>query len=177
VPFSLVQALSIIRQHYRKTVPSEEDNNVIVVIWAGFRSFVFTSLSKNTSIALRLITGGHYVWCCSKLVVYSYVPLNFCNPPLFYIVPVTSAAGNANPSGAPEFIPDSKWGTYCSIVCLQYFVDLCLFPWPFFFWTLYCMPFDLRIMIAPLVSSKCSCQWLSAGQWFPPLMKFCWKWC
>jgi hypothetical protein len=61
VPFSLFQALCIIRQHYRKTIPSEEDNNVIVVIWAGFRSFVFTSLSKYTSIALRLITGGLYV--------------------------------------------------------------------------------------------------------------------
>jgi hypothetical protein len=106
VPFSLVQALCIIRQHNRKTVPSKEDNNVIVVIWAGFRSFVFTSVSKYTYIALHLITGGLYVWCCSKLAVYSYVPLSFCNPPLCYIVPVTSAAGNANPSGAHEFIPD-----------------------------------------------------------------------
>ena len=60
MPLSLVQALCIIRQHNRKTVPSEEDNNVIVVIWAGFRSIVFTSLSKYTYIALRLITGGLY---------------------------------------------------------------------------------------------------------------------
>ena len=70
---------------------------------------------------------------------------------------VISGAGTAYPLGAPEFTPGfigvrvTRSLIYC--VCL---VDRCLFFCTFSFWPLYCLFFDLRILIAPLVSSNSS---------------------
>ena len=50
-------------------------------------------------------------------------------------------------------------GSCCSIIRLQYFVDLCLFLFLFFIWPFCCMSFNLRILIAPLVSSNFSYWW------------------
>ena len=65
---------------------------------------------------------------------------------------VTSGAGTAYPSGAPEYIPDfqlcscySIFGFMC-MVCIQLFVLLY-----FLFWPLCCLFFfDIRILITPL---------------------------
>ena len=71
---------------------------------------------------------------------------------------VTSGAGTAYPSGAPEFIPGFQWGSCCSI-----FSSMCMFCrslfvlWYFFFWPLCCLSFDIRILITHLVSSNSSC--------------------
>ena len=65
----------------------------------------------------------------------------------------------AYPSGVPEFTPGFKWGS-----CYSIFSFICLFCRSlfvllyFFFWTLCCLFFfDIRILIAPLVSSNSSC--------------------
>jgi hypothetical protein len=70
----------------------------------------------------------------------------------------TSGAGTAYPFGAPEFTPDFLWGSCYSIFsficmfCRSLFVLLC-----FFFWPLCCLFFfDIRILIAPFVSSNSS---------------------
>ena len=69
---------------------------------------------------------------------------------------VTSGAGTAYPSEAPEFIPDFQWGS-----CYSIFSFMCMFCrslfvlLPFYFWPLFCLFFfDLRIPITPLVSSN-----------------------
>ena len=57
----------------------------------------------------------------------------------------TSGAGTAYPSRTPEFTPGFKWGSCYSILY-------------FFFWPLRCLFFfDIRNLIAPLVSSNSSC--------------------
>ena len=58
----------------------------------------------------------------------------------------TSVAGTAHLSVHLHF----EWGLSCSIFCLQYFVDHCLFY--FFFFQLYCLSFELRRLITSLVS-------------------------
>ena len=70
----------------------------------------------------------------------------------------SSGAGTAYPSGAPQFIPDSWWGSCYSIFsfmcmfCRLLFVLLC-----FFFWPLCCLFFfDIRILITPLIASNSS---------------------
>ena len=70
----------------------------------------------------------------------------------------TSGAGTAYPSGAPAFTPGFYWGScylifsFICMICISLFVLLYFFFWPLcslFF-------FDIRIMIAPLVSSNSS---------------------
>jgi hypothetical protein len=70
----------------------------------------------------------------------------------------TSGAGTAYPSGAPEFTAGFQRGSCYSIFsficmfCRSLFVLLC-----FFFWPLCCLFFfDIRILIAPSVSSNSS---------------------
>ena len=70
----------------------------------------------------------------------------------------TSGAGTAYPSGAPEFTPGFQWGS-----CYSIFSFICMFcrslfvPLYFFFWPLCCLfYFDIRFLIAPLVSSNSS---------------------
>ena len=71
---------------------------------------------------------------------------------------VTCGAGTAYPSGAPEFIPGFQWGSCYSIFCFicifcrQLFVLLHFFFWPLCFLFF----FDIRILMAPLVSSSSS---------------------
>ena len=62
---------------------------------------------------------------------------------------VTSGAGTAYPSGAPEFTPGFQWGS-----CYSIFSFICMFSrslfdlLPFFFWPLCCLSFfDIRILI------------------------------
>jgi hypothetical protein len=71
---------------------------------------------------------------------------------------VTSGAGTAYPSGAPEFIPGfSGVRVTRSLVLYVCFVDRCLSFCAFFFWPLCCLFFfDIRILISPLVSSNSS---------------------
>jgi len=38
----------------------------------------------------------------------------------------TRGTGSAYPSGEPEFAPDYCWGSCCSVIGFQYFVDHCL---------------------------------------------------
>ena len=70
---------------------------------------------------------------------------------------VTSGAGFAYPSGAPEFTPWFLVGlcnsifSFISMFCRSLFVSLY-----FFFWPLCCLSFDLRILITLLVSSNYS---------------------
>jgi hypothetical protein len=71
---------------------------------------------------------------------------------------VTSGAGTAYPSGAPEFIPDFQWGSCNSIfsfICMFY---RSLFVLLYFFYLLLCCLFffDIQILITPLVSSNSS---------------------
>ena len=68
----------------------------------------------------------------------------------------TSGAGNAYPSGAPDFTPSFQWGSCYSIfICM--FCKLLFVLLSFFFWPLCCLfIFDIWIMIAPLVSSNSS---------------------
>ena len=65
----------------------------------------------------------------------------------------TSGAGSAGPSGAPEFTPVISGirvtRTLASYVC---FVDGCFSFCTFFFWPLCCLFFDIRILIALLIS-------------------------
>jgi hypothetical protein len=71
---------------------------------------------------------------------------------------LTSGAGTANPSGAPEFSYGFEWGW-----CYSIFNFMCMFGRSlfvllyFFFWPFCCLFFfDLRILITPLVSSNSS---------------------
>ena len=68
----------------------------------------------------------------------------------------TSGAGTAYPSGASEFTPSFWWGS-----CYSIFSFICMFCRSlfvllyFFFWPLCCLFFfDIRMLIAPLVSSN-----------------------
>ena len=74
----------------------------------------------------------------------------------------TGGTGTAHPSGAPEF----KWVRivrslfFCVVFCRSLFV-LFLFGHCIVcssFWPLYCLFFDLRLLIIPLVSSNFSYQ-------------------
>ena len=71
---------------------------------------------------------------------------------------VTSGAGTAYPSGAPEFTPGFQWGSCYSIfsfICMIYRSLFVLLY--FFFWPLCCLFFfDIRILITPLVSANSS---------------------
>ena len=58
---------------------------------------------------------------------------------------VNNGTGPFYPSGAPKFIPVFN-GVRVAQSC---FVDHCMF---FFFWSLYCLSLDLRLLITPLVS-------------------------
>jgi len=67
----------------------------------------------------------------------------------------TSGAGTAHPFGAPEFTPGFSWSS-----CYSIFSFICMFCRTlfiflyFFFWPLcYMFFFDIRILIAPLISS------------------------
>ena len=71
---------------------------------------------------------------------------------------VTSGTGTVYPSGAPEVTPGFQWGS-----CYSIFSFICMFCRSqfvllyFFFWPLCCLFFfDIRILIAPLVSSNSS---------------------
>ena len=74
----------------------------------------------------------------------------------------SSCVPYAYPSGAPEFTPGFQWGS-----CYSIFSFICMFCRSlfvllyFFFWPLCCLFFfDIWILIAPLVSSNTSCQFL-----------------
>ena len=64
---------------------------------------------------------------------------------------VTSGAGITNPSGAPQFCVEFVLLDFCFLcsVCVLLFVF-------FFFWSLYCLSFNLRLLISPLVSASFS---------------------
>jgi hypothetical protein len=62
----------------------------------------------------------------------------------------TSGLGAAFQSRAPQFTPGFCLGLSCSI-SVQCFVDHCLFLFYFFVWPLYCLAFDLRLLITSVV--------------------------
>ena len=105
----------------------------------------------------RHIIQGYYCYCvCRTFLVVLHLMQSYhwvCNQ--INTTGVTSGAGTAYPSGAPEFIPGFQWGSCYSIfsfICM--FVDRCL---SFFFWPLCCLFFfDIQILITPLVSSNSS---------------------
>ena len=72
---------------------------------------------------------------------------------------VTSGAGTAYPSGAPEFIPFLWEFVLLNFKCLRsvlnYYRSLSFILF-FFFWPLCCMSFGLRLLITPLASSNFS---------------------
>jgi len=71
----------------------------------------------------------------------------------------TSAAGTAYPSGKPPSSPPDFSGVYVaqSLVFDVMFSRSLFALVYFFFWSLYCLfIFDLRLLIAPLVSSSIS---------------------
>ena len=78
---------------------------------------------------------------------------------LFQHIPrFISGAGIPYPSGAPEFTPGFQWGS-----CYSIFSFICMFCRSlfvllyFFLWSFCCLFFfDIRILIAPLVSSHFS---------------------
>jgi hypothetical protein len=67
----------------------------------------------------------------------------------------TGGAGTAYPTGASEFTPDFSRGSWCSIVvlCVLCFVHHGFYFCPFSFWPLYCLSFDLQLLITSLISS------------------------
>ena len=74
----------------------------------------------------------------------------------FSTLQLTSGAGTAYPSRAPEFTPGFQWG-----LCYSIFSCICMFCRSlfvllyFFFWPLCCLFFfDIRILITLLVSSN-----------------------
>ena len=81
--------------------------------------------------------------CCQHLwVVHFGFPLDYWN----MRVNSNCAPETKLPWVRPRFV----WGLWCSISFLcSVFVDHCL---SFFCWSLYCLPFDLRLLITPLVS-------------------------
>jgi hypothetical protein len=59
-------------------------------------------------------------------------------------------AGTANSSIPPEFTPG-----FGGIHVAQYLVFCVLFVFlPFLFWPMYCLSFDLQLLITPIVSSN-----------------------
>ena len=68
---------------------------------------------------------------------------------------VTSRAGTAYPSATPEFTPGFQRGS-----CSSIFSFICMFCRSlvvllyFFCWPLFCLFFDIQILITPLVSSN-----------------------
>jgi hypothetical protein len=71
---------------------------------------------------------------------------------------VTSGAGTAHLSGAPEFTPCFYWGSCYSIISFMcMFCRSLLVLLSFFFWPLCCLFFfDIQILITSLVSSNSS---------------------
>ena len=77
---------------------------------------------------------------------------------------VTSGAGTAYPSGAPQFISGFQWVSCSSVFSFMYIFCRSLFVLlSLFFWPLCCLFFfDLRILITPFVSSISS--WILFGK-------------
>ena len=66
---------------------------------------------------------------------------------------VTCGTGNYKPTGAPEFTPGFSGVRFARSVALSVMFCRSLFVlFSFFFWPLYCLSFDLRLLITPLVS-------------------------
>jgi hypothetical protein len=79
---------------------------------------------------------------------------------------VTSWVGTVYHSGAPEFTPRFKWGSCYSIFSFTFCRLLCVLLY-FFFWSLCCLSFNIRILNTSLVSSNSSVIryiWLSGMQ-------------
>jgi len=71
---------------------------------------------------------------------------------------VTNGAGTANPSGAPEFTHVFSGVRHArSLVSFVMFCRSLFVLESFFFWPSYFLPFDLPLLIGPLVSSNLSC--------------------
>jgi len=82
----------------------------------------------------------------------------------------TIGAGTAYPSGALEFIPVfsgvhvAKPFVFCVAICISLFIFLSLFFWP-----LYCMVYDLHLLITPLVSFDHCIVWPTIYSFWLPL--------
>jgi hypothetical protein len=87
------------------------------------------------SIIKLFLTLRHDRWYFSYIII---VTLYICIERVVY------------PSGAPEFTP------VFSGVRVTRSLVLCVFCRSFFFWSLYCLFFDIRILIIPLISSNSS---------------------
>ena len=99
-------------------------------------------------------------WCLSSLPCVNFTMTLRRNDILllhltvtFTTTGVTSESGAGNPSGAHEFSPvfSGVRVVRSSVFCVL-FLRLLLVPLSFFFWPLYCLSFDLRILITPLLS-------------------------
>ena len=80
---------------------------------------------------------------------------------------VTGGAGNAGPSGAPQYIPGLKRGS-CRLICVVLCKSLFI-PLSFFLWPLYCQSFfDIRLLFNAFVMSSFSygnkCYWWKGNQ-------------
>jgi len=93
--------------------------------------------------------------CCNDLLIENPIILLPCAIRFLHYC----GTGTAYPSGAPEFksvfivVRVTQSLVLCVMFCRSSFVLL-----PFFFWPLCCLFFfDIRFLITPLASSKCSC--------------------
>ena len=141
---------------------------VIGIFWLGisimclseatFLPTDFVSVSQHYETKhIGLVQVGHQCHLKHFPVLFSFMTYHrVCNQ--INTTGVTSGAGTAYPSGAPEFTPGFKWGSCYSIFsficmfCRQLFVLLHVF-----FWRLCCLFFFyIRILITSLVSSSSS---------------------
>jgi len=101
------------------------------------------------------------------IFVFIYVywcPTRFPYPMMFVssnsnMTGITCGAGTANPFGSPEFTPGLSGVRVTGIRSLVFCVMFCrslLVLLSFFFWSICCLSFDLRLLIDALVSSNFS---------------------
>ena len=129
---------------------SNTDDVVIYTKMLNFLQWYFLN-SGLLILQLRLICRKHFPVLSSFTTYY-----RVCNQ--INTTGATSRAGTAYPSGEPEYTPGFQWSS-----CYSIFSFICMFCrslfvlWYFFFWPLCCLFFfDIRFLIAPLVSSNSS---------------------
>ena len=109
----------------------------------------------------------------TRILLLFYRPLFVCLFASFSLVivlyiPLTSGAGTAYPSGAPDFTPRFEWGSCYSIFSFICMFCRSLFVLLYFFFLAIVFSVLLRytILITPLVSPHSSCTSSDYHLWF-----------
>ena len=135
----------------------------ILDVYRKFSSPKMTSLIYFHSVSSLIIHILYIaVWCNMKYLFCFPVHSSFttyyrvCNQ--INTTGATRGAGTAYPSGAPEFTSGFQWGSCYSIFSFIYMFCRSLFVLLYFFFCPLCCLFffDIRILIAPQVSSNYS---------------------